>query len=280
MRELNALIQRMVALDPTQRPADIQAVRVELQHIQQLNARANQQNHVWTPPQGQTPPAAGSGQQHIFLNPPVAQQQQARKTTRRAVLTTALVLGGVAALGGIIAQAGQSQSQQISRVDPNQMELLPLDGLMSWSSDMNYAAVANLMRGQIEIYKVQGQQLIQTIKNPANFSNPTLWWSSDNSKILAQTDSGTIYAWNVANGTQLFAITSLMAGYRSSDPVFVDNSPDGQIWAISYNDGNGNTNFTLLRASDGKQLFQKLLSNPAHANPSNNKSQWQFSCYS
>jgi eukaryotic-like serine/threonine-protein kinase len=54
IRELDALIQRMVAPNPTQRP---QRVRIELQHIQQIHYQSTKRTPLWIPPKGQTPPA-------------------------------------------------------------------------------------------------------------------------------------------------------------------------------------------------------------------------------
>jgi hypothetical protein len=76
-----------------------------------------------------------------------------------------------------------------------------------------------------------------------------------------------IYAWNAANGQQIFTFTSAMEGYSASFPSIPTWSPDGQNCAISYSNGNkSNGNkyiaFTVLRANDGKQLFQKFLPNP------------------
>lgn len=46
-RELETLIQRMVALDPEQRPADVQEVRRELQNIQNIHKPAKKQASIW-----------------------------------------------------------------------------------------------------------------------------------------------------------------------------------------------------------------------------------------
>ena|GEM_PF-325305 len=287
IRELNVLIQRMVTPDPMQRPANIHEVQIELQRIQQLNLKASQQGRIWIPPQSQTPPV-GSGQQHILLkqtNTP----QKPRKTTRRAVLITSLVLGGVAAVGGLAALSNQSQPSGITQADPAQAwaqqtaaaqdteaaataesltPAVPLNGPTYWSPDMLYAAVVNMGEQQIEIYHSLGAALTQTIKMPANFISPAIWWSPDKSKILGMADSGMIYAWNVANGTQLFRFTSTMHGYVASYPPVISWSPDSQLCAISYS-ASGNTYFTLLQANNGTQLFQKSLSNPTYGTVSN-----------
>lgn len=283
IHELNALIKHMVTLDPIRRSTNIEQVQIVLQHIQQLNVKANQQGRIWTPPQSQTPPADGSGQQHIFLQQALNTQQQTRKTTRRTVITTALILGGVAAFGGIIALASQSspQSQQPSpgASDPSQDQswldsanataatidqspAIPLNGPIYWSADFSHAAITNLVQDQIELYKVQGQQLLHTIKNPENFSAPTIWWSPDNNKILACSDTGMIYAWGILNDQPLFAFTAVMAGYASPYPPSITSwSPDGNYCVISYRNENGNTTFTVLSAIGGKQILQTVLAN-------------------
>src|SRR6185312_13176332 len=122
LRELDALIQRMVASDPMQRP---QKVRAELRHIQQLHAQILKRTPLWIPPQGQTPPhllasaspgspqrqmialssSSGTQQQQMVFAPSTPKQQQrqqmpaqavpgkpqpARKTSRRRVLIGSL----------------------------------------------------------------------------------------------------------------------------------------------------------------------------------------------
>ncbi|HEY3991825.1 MAG TPA: serine/threonine-protein kinase, partial [Ktedonobacteraceae bacterium] len=112
LRELEELIAHMVALEPARRPADIRAVRAELQRIQHLHTQASQRSRIWTPPQGQTPQLASSGgQQHLFqtsssANPPAPK----RKPTRRRVLTVGLIAGGAALIGGV-ALVNRNQGQ-------------------------------------------------------------------------------------------------------------------------------------------------------------------------
>jgi eukaryotic-like serine/threonine-protein kinase len=290
MRELNALIQRMVAIDPLQRPADILEVQADLKGIQQLNAWSNQQHRLWTPPQSQTPPPAGSGQQQVFLNSTGNTKPQKHKISRRAAIITSLIVGSVALSIGIptltIWQSeqmnnqmsasnpyqDQNSSDQQAWSDPgeatataiDQHPAMPLSGPIYWSSDLTYAAITNLMQNQTELYKVQGQQLLHIIKNPANFSAPTIWWSLDNNKILAQSDTGMIYAWSITNDQPLFTFTSAIAGYtgnfpENSFPTAVSWSPNGAYCAMSYRNGTGNTAFAVVHTNGGKQIFQAVL---------------------
>ncbi len=285
INELDALIQRMVALDVTQRPADILEVRSDIQALQSIHAQAHTQ-HIWLPPQGQTPPAASAfRQQHLFSS-----VSPARKTSRRNVVTAALVVGGAVLIGGVATALSNIQPQTNltyqssyqSGIDPdtaatataqddaatatatNQVAAVPLNGPTYWSSDLSYAAVVNHIQNQIELYKVPGQQSMFNIAIPANFPNPLVRWSLDNSKLLLQADRGMIQAWNATNGQPLFTFTSAnSANYPNSADtynwVITAWSPDGQYCAVNYPTGKDaiSTSLVIIRSRDGQHIFQK-----------------------
>jgi serine/threonine protein kinase len=300
IRELGDLIQRLVSLAPEHRPATIEEVRAELQRIQHLHALASRQGHLWVPPQGQTPPpfpAVGSRQQQIFLTPS-SQQRPARKTSRRRVLTAGLIAGGVLAVGTIalnlqsqqqsrwitnanetqvasdeqtnaadaqnMEQTAVAQSEEATAIASSQVQGAPPNGPTFWSPDLSHAAVANLIEGQIEIYRVPGQHPLETISMPGSFFNTTIQWSADNTTIAAQADNGMIYAWNAKNGQLLFRFAGAQSGYGPTSLAILSWSPDGEYCAIGYaNDttidftGNYlNTSLTILQASTGNIYFQ------------------------
>lgn len=276
IRELDALIQRMVALDATQRPVDIAEVRADLQAIEHIHAQANTQ-HIWLPPQGQTPPDPSTfRQQQIFSS--TSPKQAHPKTSRRRVITAALGIGGAALIGGIATTLGQYNSIYQADQDPfsdttsstaqsdqatatAQVAAVPLNGPTYWSPDLNYAAVANLVQNQIELYPVPSQQSQLNIPLPKHFLSPTIQWSLNNKSILAQTETGLIQAWDATNGQTLFTFTSAVAA-KTANPygdIITVWSPNGQYCAISYQDTNDprNTVLTIIRAKDGSSILQK-----------------------
>ncbi|MEO7018614.1 MAG: protein kinase [Ktedonobacteraceae bacterium] len=281
INELDALIQRMVALDVTQRPADILEVRSDIQALQSIHAQAHTQ-HIWLPPQGQTPPAASAfRQQHLFSS-----VSPARKTSRRNVVTAALVVGGAMLIGGVATALSNIQPQTNltyqssyqNGIDPdtaatataqddaatatatNQVAAVPLNGPTYWSSDLSYAAVVNMQQNQIELYKVPSQQSMLNIGISANFPSSLVQWSLDNSTILALASTGMLKAWNAKNGQELFTFT-IALNIGPSPMNSISLSPDGQYCAINYSDPNSfdSTSFTLLQTTNGKQLFQNTL---------------------
>ncbi|HEU5381523.1 MAG TPA: WD40 repeat domain-containing serine/threonine protein kinase [Ktedonobacteraceae bacterium] len=283
LRGVNALIQRLVALDPAQRPADIQEVQRELERIQDLYKQEHQQVHIWTPPQGQTPPsfpAVGSKQQQTLLNQ-LPKQSTKRKTTRRTLLVAGLVIGGLVATGEAIKAltgppqpaplstinqsvgnlddaTATAQSAQATATAANQIPAVPANGPTFWSPDLSHAAVANLRKNQIEIYKVLNPSFVQnvhlqTMKFPTSFAVVTVQWSADNNNIAVQADNGMLYAWNAKTGQQLFTFSDAAL---SSSKVIISWSPDGQYCTFGYQDSYSRPHLTIVQASNGETYAQ------------------------
>lgn len=285
IRELGALIQRLVSLAPEHRPATVEEVRAELQHIQRLHALASPQGPLWIPPQGQTPPpfpAVGTRQQQIFLTPS-GQPPHARKTSRRVALTLGLLVVGGLAVGGIVDVLGSQQAANSLSFGPyqsgsddqtataqtaegSQNLAAPLNGPTYWSPDLSHAAVMNGAQNQIEIYKAYDQQPIRTIGMPASFSKPAISWSVDNNKIALQADTGIVYAWNVKTGQSLFEF-----GFSSTSAATIAWSPDGQYCAIGYTPNRHSALLTVL-TGDGVSYFQTSL--PVYGGPPPNNLAW------
>src|SRR6266849_158804 len=100
-QELDALIQRMVDVDSSQRPASAREVKEELQRIASRVAESAAPR-IWYPPQAQIPDPEviqTTGQQQIQL-----QIQKHKSTTRRKFLTRSLVGGSVVILGGLVVE--------------------------------------------------------------------------------------------------------------------------------------------------------------------------------
>ncbi|MGH2508651.1 MAG: protein kinase domain-containing protein, partial [Ktedonobacteraceae bacterium] len=268
IRELDALIQRMVALDVTQRPADILAVRSDIQALQRLHVQANQQ-HIWLPPQSQTPPAASS---FTIAKTPT------RKTSRRNVVTAALVVGGAALVGGIMTALNTPQSnflafprhkryQYQTNTFPANSQNTGITGnqlppSVFWSSDLSYGAAVNTSQNSIDIYNRQGAALLasNSIPLPSFASEFTIQWTPDNQRLILIPDNNNAVVWNVNGGKSAFVLFIGPLGV----PAVVAWSPNSKYLAVEHADPNNNvsTLFAIFDASNGNQLFQQSSTMP------------------
>ncbi|HEY3993844.1 MAG TPA: protein kinase [Ktedonobacteraceae bacterium] len=257
LRELEALIQRMVALDPAQRPADIQEIQNELQNIKHIHVGG--QNAIWLPPASQPPASPGSAQQQIFFPP-----SPAHKTTRRVVVTGSLAIGGAILLGGALATTALLRANHAATA---LAPAIPTNGPTYWSPDLCRAAVVNINRSQIDLYNARKKQLLGTIKpsiDPSieTFSDSNIQWSPDNSKILFIPGASAPSIWDIKTRQQLFTLP-----FVTSSPTYPTMvwSPNGEYLAVSYGtDDNTDTTPTqcvLLHARNGQRVWQKSVSN-------------------
>ena len=272
LRELEGLISRMVALEPARRPADVRAVRAELQHIQYLHIQASQRSRIWTPPQGQTPlfASANGGQQHIFQAPGgSAPAAPARKTTRRRVLTVGLLAGGAALVGGIalvnrnpgqVAVGFQNQPMTNTTVDAQNLKATENAIYSSpnlpdfWSPDMTHRATVfadvNSMKNKISLYTDQGRQLFNTLTLSVVDPTMTVLWSPNNKRV-ALLESATVLCqvWDTQNGHQL---SILQASWQDPNSPIVW-SPDGKYLAVSAD----SQYLFIINAASGESLLQQ-----------------------
>jgi serine/threonine protein kinase len=280
LRELEALISHLVALEPARRPAGIRVVRTELQRIQRLRPQANPHARIWTPPQGQTPQippltaTGSSGQQHIFQAASTpAQPAPARKTTRRRVLTVGLLAGGAALVGGIALVRG-SQGQHVQSTGGNQsafnakntalvQNAEATSGTVNqyaqdsffWSSDLSYSAVVisdyDSFTTVIQLYTDQGQRLLTTINQPDYNPNMIVLWSPDKKQVwtfnVVGNNNNAI--WDVQSGKQLFTLPVIGVGSGN----VLAWSPAGKYLAI----GGNSLSLLILSATTGEVLFQQ-----------------------
>jgi eukaryotic-like serine/threonine-protein kinase len=261
VHKLNALIQRMVATDPAQRPADMLEVRAELQRIQQIQIQATG-THIWTPPPGQTPTTID--QQQVFLSPIVAR----RKTTRRRVLTGSLFAGGALLVGGIAVYAANHQGPQ-PEIQANNA---PADNAIAttavknyfatstataeanlavWSSNLQNVATSNNKQNQIDIFTFAGaqNQMKQIARLNAPGPNFSLQWSPDNKYILINNSD----IWSIQNEQRLF---QLLNAQEISSTNAIAWSPNGKYLAV----GRDTSMFQIIDALRGTLLFQQSFS--------------------
>ncbi|HEX7735808.1 MAG TPA: WD40 repeat domain-containing serine/threonine protein kinase [Ktedonobacteraceae bacterium] len=284
-REMDALIQRMVASDPMQRP---QKARAELLMIQEIYSQGKKRGRLWIPPVGQTPPPVvlPAGGQPLAGSAPQP-KQPARKTSRRRVLVSSLIvggslltIGGVSVWGSSLKRTGTSISYTSVLVDTTPTvddatptdtttavtqntdatptsssggPVVPVDGPIYWSVDMNYAVVFKDQQ-QLDVYSVKPQRFLYTIPLPDDAyyydNGRTIVWSPGAREFSFNT-SIDIFIWDIRQKQQ-YTLS------QATDPVVW--SPDGQ-YLVTGGVSTG-TVLLLVRAADGKQLSQTYFDDP------------------
>lgn len=265
--ELDALIQQMIATNPTRRPADIEIVQAELQNILHIYEQAHEQPHIWSPPQGKTPPATGTGQRQVFLSTSNT-KKPVRKTTRRRVLTASLLVGSTALIGGVAAKliqqhtysslfANQQQADATATViaqneatATNQLATIPQNGPAYWSADFSYVAVANQQKRLLELYALENQQLLHAIPVYTDLSNLSVEWSPTNRYMAFFQTDGSGEIWDIKSLKFLFTTPP-----GRPNTMAAAWSADEESLAISYSTAGGNSIFSLLSPADGTVLF-------------------------
>lgn len=291
-RELDRLIQRMVASDPAQRP---QKVRAELLMIQRLHEQSKHRTPLWIPPQGQTPPPVvlpTAGRQAQTGSMPQS-QRPARKTTRRRVLAGSFIAGGGLLAIGLTAwvttldrspqiiatnvngaaptfdastptdattpadvSTPVPQSPEATPVSSSKGSVLPTSGntysVTYWSADMHYAAVFGNVQQQLDVYTIKQQTLLYSIPLGDNF------FSTTGDAVIWSPDNSRFFLMSDAVETFVWDVQLRKLKYQFSQIAgLVAWSPDGQFLAIGGATVSDQMQVTLflLRAADGKQLF-------------------------
>lgn len=281
-QEMDALIQRMVALDPPARPASIQHVQAAFERIQRLHAQSSAP-HIWIPPQGQAPPAPSTfAQQHLFAN-----ALATRKTSRRRVVTASLLVGGAVLIGGIATALASNQNNAVNDASPaqsqpppfspddatataqsdsatataiDQQAVIPSDNPSFWSPDLSRVLVANFPQGEASIYDVKGRQVIQVLKPFPTDSSTQVLWSPNNDRIYLVSNTNDAQLWDIQRGNQVFTfpqhINTLISNDQMAQAAW---SPDGKYLAIGYAplDTSSTVTFALLDTSTGSKLYEQ-----------------------
>lgn len=283
IRELDALIQRMVASDPLQR---LQTPGAELRRIQQLYYQsARRSAPIWIPPRGQTPPSlvaissSGQHQQQVMMNAPAvarSQQPAGKKTSRRRLLVGSLVTGTLLVFGAGVTWAASTRNvskvpagaqpsvqipvdngfptQPADAIEPSSTDLHPLvpnDGATYWSADLRYAVVAHTSQNRLDVYATRPPEQLTSVS--ATYYAPVIQWAPDNSKFLSIPDN---VVWNARTGTKLYTLPpSVEWGYMGCAAW----SPDGKYLMASASDYYSRVGLGLFEAETGSLLFQKSL---------------------
>ncbi len=200
LAELEALIMRMVDMDPSKRPASTAEVKEEMRRIVMFRMlRTNEEPRIWRPGQPQDLPAefppapwqtitSGSGQQQQQIHVPQA------GPSRRKVL-----------LGGLLAGAALVAGTE---------GLVWL--LQSSGSRFKYPA------------PVPTQQLAQVVYRGHAGIVWSVAWSPDGQFIASTSDDNTVQVWQAANGKRVSV-------YDASSVHAAAWSPNGRL--IAFTDG-------------------------------------------
>jgi len=200
LAELEALIMRMVDMDPGKRPASADEVKEELRRIVMFRMqRTHEEPRIWRPGQPQDLPAefppwqaitSGSGQQQQQIHVPRA------GPSRRKVLVGGLLAGAalVAGTGGLLWRLQSSG---------------PRPGL------------------QAPVLKaVPTQQLAQVVYRGHAGIVWSVAWSPDGQFIASTSDDNTVQVWQAANGKSVSV-------YDASSVHAAAWSPNGRLIAFT-----------------------------------------------
>jgi serine/threonine protein kinase len=252
LAELEALIQRMVALDMSKRPESIAEVKEELGRISLL--RSHIEPHIWHPPVSQSLPGANQmgassywqtssfgtqafqgaqGQQqqtiHILKSPP---------SSRRKLIVNGLAIGAGLLIGGgpVVFSALHSKSHRgMHDIDAGgeiEKDIYKYPAPVkasSWSPNGNYLAItAN--SSTLTIWNTRNWMRHTLPTNLATLTS--LSWSPD-SRLLAITDDNTLQILAIRHDHLLFQPDGIGSRINNSARW----SPDGNYLAIAGSNG-------------------------------------------
>jgi serine/threonine protein kinase/Tol biopolymer transport system component len=257
---LNELIQRMLAKDTTQRPANMAEVRQELQQIASgrphgLAAReAPRQAPIFVVPNtddrssdtGYAEMSYERGamaqqaerrqqQQQEYYRPPVAPK---RGLSRRQLLLT----GGVAGLGIL---AFNLLNRPFNRPHPptNMVVATPaamptllkdVNGLqipdtallsVAWSADGQRYAAGGMLPDSLKVYSTTGNKVLTSYSGHTGTIS-ALSWSPDGRTIASASYDTTVQLWNATSGEHILSYTD-----HAAPVLAVSCSPDGKFVA-------------------------------------------------
>lgn len=221
-RELETLIQRMVDVDSSQRPASAREVKEELQRIAYLIAE-RAEPRIWTPPPSlpPDPEVEGALQQQVQI-----QIQQHKATTRRKFLRRSLLGGGAVILGGgligtlfsnLISNNGfgiygkrsmpyDDQGPGTFRGQERVSAIVPSpDGRLVVFVTANNSVQNGIDRSYsfVQVYRIE-QGNLHIVKpgsiGPITQSVSTLAWSPDSIRLAIGSSDGSISIWNTSSG--------------------------------------------------------------------------------
>jgi len=245
LAELEALIMRMVEMDPGKRPASAAEVKAEVQRIVLLRMlRTQEEPRLWRPGQPQDLPAefppsprqaitSGSGQQQQQIHVPRA------GPSRRKVLLGGLVAGAalVAGTEGLLWLLQHQLFQVVYRGHAG------IVWSVAWSPDGQFIASTS-SDNTVQVWQAANGRRVSVYN--ASAVHAAAW--SPNSRLIAFTNGGAVQGWD-----PFFSISGSQFSY-TVDPEgtwSVAWSPDGERIAVG-----GHSGVEILNVANGQSVFK------------------------
>jgi serine/threonine protein kinase len=273
--ELNALIQRMVASDVSQRPSSVDEIEAELQRW-----RADGEARIWRPTQEPMPlPTSSPG----WYQPGLSHQQQQMmshptriaKTSRRKFIVGSIALASAIGMVGFgtywhnrpFSHIALTKSFPKDIPSPSFPVNQPPISSIAWSYDNTYLAFGfqdgTIMGGRVSStgdYSIFVPIFSISDHQPINF----LAWSPDGIQLTIMSQSGLRLAWTLsADGPPIIQEMSQPTGVATQDQDagatgIVSWSPNGQTMASS---SQGNLNCYKMPERELMASFQMISGN-------------------
>jgi serine/threonine protein kinase len=227
LRKLEALVTRMIALDVSQRPANIPEVQTEIQHVIQHDTI----QPLWTPPVGQTPPLSwpsettygtyGTAQQQILHTPATS-----KPPTRRTFLRTSMITGSLIAVGVIGWEILDDETNRAITGPPSDSNFSVMPAI---SSDGSIVVQYNDMQGKINVIDtIADKTYLAAAIQSQRIQIVAI--SSDNKTLLVVSENGHLEAYNIPQKTPSLRLRNL-----TSPIELLSWSPDSHYFAANTN---------------------------------------------
>lgn len=268
LAELDALIQRMVATAPEERPASVAEVKAVLQRLSEGMQQKEYRRHmpIWTPPVPAGAPVTRAG------------------LTRRKMLTRALTIGGtVVGVAGIVSICGGILSMTSHPTIVGTIALPPPSPgatrqkfiyrghkgpitALSWSPDGTMVASGSA-DGTVQVWRAADGALLYTLVGYTDAVTSVVW-ASDRMNVIASAgnDDGTVQVWDALRDhrDRVFhgAGRVLALAWQDKSPWIASGGTDQDIYTwnattgakgASYRGHRGNVNALVWLSSNDAQ---------------------------
>lgn len=198
--DLEALVNRLLASDPQNRPASAHDVARELERIRQKRISTIDGKRIWQPPVPQNYSASsGSQVQMQFQKQWTAAQPKRKRISRRGAV--AAIGTGVLLLGGVGAYAYSKVSGLAVSTGKNTRAAYTYTGhsgtinSLAWSPD-NQSIVSGSADNTMQVWRaLDGSGALTFSYASYGTTVNAVAWSSDGSQIIAAGDGGKVEFW-------------------------------------------------------------------------------------
>ncbi len=259
LAEVEALIMRMVDMDPSKRPANTAEVKEELRRIVMFRMlRTHEEPRLWRPGQPQDLPSEfpplpwrtmvpGSGQQQQQVQAPRAGPSR-RKVLLGGLLAGAALVAGTEGLVWLLQRSGPRP--QPTRHQAHQLAQVVYRGhaglvwSVAWSPDSQFIASTS-NDNTVQVWQAANGERV-SVYDISNSVHDAAWSPDD--RLIAFTDGGAVQGRNTfpGDGGSQFSYTVDPKGTWS-----VAWSPDGERIAVG-----GLSGVEILNVANGEVVFK------------------------